>query len=156
MCSSDLYPARFRLTRQISAERARWEPGLKKWVFQNGWSREMAGTTVKNFDNFSGGLRVFDQLEETPDYFVKEALQSYQMNFLELRDYIADLQQSGFDTVPLQVQYQKKFSKPLFALIMALVSAPFAFLAGNRGTMAGFGISLLIAIPYWEIGRAHV
>ena len=45
------------------------------------------------------------------------------INFLELRDYIADLQQSGFDTVPLQVQYQKKFSKPLFALIMALVSA---------------------------------
>ena len=50
-------------------------------------------------------------------------------------------------------QYQKKFSKPLFALIMALVSAPFAFLAGNRGTMAGVGFSLAIFMAYWAVGQ---
>ena len=33
----ELDPKTFRLTRQISAERARWEPSLNAWVFQNGW-----------------------------------------------------------------------------------------------------------------------
>jgi len=75
--------------------------------------------------------------EEPPDYFVKEVKQSRQMNFRELAAYIAELQQSGFDTVALQVQFYKKFSVPLFALILAMVSIPFAFLAGNRGANGG-------------------
>ncbi|WP_298109747.1 LptF/LptG family permease, partial [Bradyrhizobium sp.] len=62
-----------------------------------------------------------------------------------------DLQRSGFDTVPLQVQFYRKFSVPLFALIMSLISIPFAFLAGNRGAMAGVGISLGIAIAYFAL-----
>jgi lipopolysaccharide export LptBFGC system permease protein LptF len=42
---------------------------------------------------------------------------------------------------------------PLFALIMAMVSIPFAFVAGNRGAMAGVGLSLAIAIAYWSVGQ---
>ena len=48
---------------------------------------------------------------------------------------------------------QKKFSVPLFALIMAMVSIPFAFVAGNRGAMAGVGLSFAIAIAYWSIDK---
>ncbi len=61
------------------------------------------------------------------------------------------MKQSGFDTVRLQVQFHKKFSAPLFALIMALISVPFAFLTGNRGAMAGVGVSFGIAIAYWTV-----
>ena len=149
----EIDPARFRLKRHISAERARWEPRLNAWVFQNGWSRDMNGNNVTRFDAFPGDTRTFPELEEQPDYFVKEVKQSRQMNFRELGAYIGELQQSGFDTIPLQVQLQKKFSVPLFALIMAMVSMPFAFLAGNRGAMAGVGISLVIAIVYWSVGQ---
>ncbi len=70
------------------------------------------------------------------------------MNVQQLKDYIHNLQVSGFDTISLQVQFYRKFSVPLFALIMAVISIPFAFLAGNRGAMAGVGISLGIAIAY--------
>jgi lipopolysaccharide export LptBFGC system permease protein LptF len=149
----EIDPASFRLKRHIAAERARWEPSLRAWVFQNGWSRDMKGNNVTRFDDFSGDTRTFPELEEQPDYFVKEVKQSRQMNFRELGAYIRELQQSGFDTIPLQVQLQKKFSVPLFALIMAMVSIPFAFLAGNRGAMAGVGISLGIAIVYWSVGQ---
>jgi lipopolysaccharide export LptBFGC system permease protein LptF len=48
---------------------------------------------------------------------------------------------------------QKKFSVPLFAFIMALISVPFAFLTGSRGAMAGVGVSLGIAVAYWAIGQ---
>jgi lipopolysaccharide export LptBFGC system permease protein LptF len=149
----EIDPVRFRLKRHITAERARWEPQLKAWVFQNGWSRDMNGTAVARFEDFSGQTRTFPELLEQPDYFVKEVKQSRQMNFQELESYIQELQQSGFDTVALQVQYHKKFSVPFFALIMAMISIPFAFLAGNRGAMAGVGLSLAIAIIYWSVGQ---
>ena len=113
----------------------------------------MSASNVTHFDDFSGQTRTFLELEEPPDYFVKEVKQSRQMNFRELATYIRELQQSGFDTVALQVQFYKKFSVPRFALILAMVSIPFAFLAGNRGAMAGVGMSLGIYILYWSIGQ---
>ena len=70
------------------------------------------------------------------------------MNFQQLDIYIQKLQQMGFDTVRLQVQYYRKFAAPLFALIMAAIAVPFAFLTGNRGAMASVGISFIVAISY--------
>ena len=74
------------------------------------------------------------------------------MNFQELGQYIREAQASGLDITPLRVQYYKKFAVPLFAFIMAVLSIPFAFVAGNRGAMTGVGISFGIAIAYWTIG----
>jgi len=149
----EIDPDLFRIKRHIFAERARWNRDSKAWAFENGWSRDMTASNVTRFDDFSAGTRTFLELEEPPDYFVKEVKQSRQMNFRELAAYIGELQQSGFDTVALQVQFYKKFSVPLFALILAMVSIPFAFLAGNRGAMAGVGMSLAIFILYWSIGQ---
>ncbi len=149
----EIDPKHFRLTRHISAEKARWEPNLNKWIFENGWSRDFKGDRVGAFDNFPGGTRTFDELEEKPDYFMKERTQPLQMNFYELRTEIADLKQSGFPTTALEVQLQKKFSTPLFALILAIVSVPFAFKGGNRDAMAGVGISFAIFMIYWGMDR---
>jgi lipopolysaccharide export LptBFGC system permease protein LptF len=35
---------------------------------------------------------------------------------------------------------------------MALIAAPFGFMVGSRGAMAGIGVSLLIAISYLALG----
>ncbi len=148
----ELDPKAFRLTRHIQAEKARWEPDLKTWVFQNGWSREF-GKDHEKFDNFSGETRTFTNLSEPPSWFMREVKQYFQVNFIELQSYIREVQQSGFNTIPLQVQYHKKFSVPLFALIMALISVPFAFAAGSRGAMAGVGVSFAIAIAYLSISK---
>ena len=34
---------------------------------------------------------------------------------------------------------------------MAIISIPFAFMTGNRGAMAGVGVSLGIAFAYWSV-----
>lgn len=149
----DIEPKSFKLARHIQAEKARWEPDLKRWVFQNGWSREFQGIKETRFDDFRGETRTFSNLVEQPSWFMREVKQYFQVNFLELKNYIREVQQSGFNTVPLQVQYHKKFSVPLFALIMALISIPFAFLAGARGAMAGVGASFAIAIGYLSLGK---
>lgn len=143
---------RFGLARHIYAESARWEPSIKRWVFQNGWMREFNGISVTRYNDFRETTATFPELDEPPSYFLKEVKQDKQMNFHQLAGYIQELQQSGFDTVRLQVQYQKKFSVPLFAVIMALISTPFAFFSGNRGAMTPVGISLGIAICYWVVG----
>lgn len=146
----ELDPKTFDLVRQISAERARWQPSLRTWVFENGWYSDFKGKDRTDTQAFP--VRTFPELNEDPRYFRKEVLQDKQMNFRQLDAYIRDLQQSGFDTVKLQVQFYRKFSVPLFALIMAMISIPFSFLVGNRGAMAGIGVSIVIAIAYWGVG----
>lgn len=149
----DLDPKTFRLTRHISAERARWEPSLRTWIFQNGWWRDFENSQEKQFRSFASQIATFSEIREQPGWFLRELKQHKQMNFRELAVYIRELQQSGFDTIRLQVQYHKKFAVPLFAVIMALISVPFAFLAAHRGAMAGIGVSLGIAMAYWAIGQ---
>jgi lipopolysaccharide export system permease protein len=149
----ELDPTNFRVQKHISAEKARWEPTLQTWVFENGWSREDPGGRHEKFSNFTGQTATFQELDELPDYFLQEVLQDQQMNFQQLAAYIRELQRSGIDTITLQVSFYRKFALPLFALVMALISVPFAFLAGNKGAMAGVGVSFTIAIAYWTIGK---
>jgi LPS export ABC transporter permease LptG/LPS export ABC transporter permease LptF len=142
----ELEPNTFRLTRQILAERANWSHSAKTWIFENGWSRDFQSNSRIPYQDFK--ITTFPELTEAPDYFLTEALQEKQMNFRELDQYIRGLQQRGYDTVKLQVQFYRKFSVPLFALIMAMISVPFGFLVGNRGAMTGIGVSLAIAVAY--------
>jgi len=142
----ELEPSTFRLTRQVLAERANWSPSAKTWILENGWIRNFREKSPKPYEEFK--VRPFPDLTETPGYFLTEALQEKQMNFRDLDQYIRGLQQRGYDTVKLQVQFYRKFSVPLFALIMAMISVPFGFLVGNRGAMTGIGVSLAIGIAY--------
>jgi LPS export ABC transporter permease LptG/LPS export ABC transporter permease LptF len=142
-------PSTFQLSRRISAERARWETPLNGWVFEEGWVRELEGNSVRAFQTFP--VRLFPELHELPAYFLKEVRQSSQMNFIELSRYVQDLRQSGFDVVPLDVQFHKKFSFPLFALIMAFIAVPFAFSLGKKGALTGIAVSIGVAIAYWAV-----
>jgi LPS export ABC transporter permease LptG len=147
----ELDPVSFRLKRQIQAQSAVWDGSMHTWIFKNGWSSDFIGLQrVTPRHNYQA--TTFPELLETPDYFMKETVQERQMNFRELKTYIADLQQSGLvDTRKLQVQYHLKFANPLFALIMAMIAVPFGFLVGNRGAMTGIGISIVIGIAYWGV-----
>lgn len=141
----------FQLRKHIAADRARWEPALNQWIFQNGWARQIQNGRVTNYQPFMGSIATFPELTEQPGYFLKEDLQDKQMNYRELATYIRELKQSGLDTVRLQVQFYKKFSVPMFVLVMALLAIPFAFIGGHRGAMAGIGVSFGIAIAYWSV-----
>ena len=147
----ELDPNSFQLVHQISADRAVWDAHAQTWRFQEGISRK-TGERFDSYRQFSGASATFPELTEPPTWFVKEEKEYKEMNFKELSRYIGELQLGGFETIPLRVQYYKKFAVPLFAFIMAVLSIPFAFIAGNKGAMTGVGISLGIAIAYWSIG----
>ena len=147
----ELDPANFHIVRQISADRAQWDRARGAWLFQNGICHT-AESSVDGYQPFHSAAVSFPELTERPSWFIKEEKEYKEMNFEELGQYIAEEQASGLDATPLRVQYYKKFAVPLFALIMAVLSIPFAFVAGNRGAMTGVGISFAIAIAYWTVG----
>jgi LPS export ABC transporter permease LptG/LPS export ABC transporter permease LptF len=146
----EVNPIEWKLTRHLLAERAHWEPSLKIWIFENGWVRELGDETDK-FSPFTGSVATFKEIDEPPGWFLKEVKTYKQLNFMQLEDYIAELRQSGFNTVPLQVQFHKKFAVPLFVFVMALLSVPFAFMTGSRGAMTGVGVSLGVAAAYFVL-----
>lgn len=146
----DVNPVEWKLTRHLLAERAHWEPSLKTWIFENGWVREVGNDSDK-FSPFTGSVATFKEIDEPPGWFLKEVKTYKQLNFMQLEEYIAELRQSGFNTVALQVQFHKKFAVPLFVFVMALLSVPFAFMTGSRGAMTGVGVSLGVAAAYFVL-----
>ncbi len=139
--------ATFRLTRRIYAHRAFWEAPVHAWVMEQGWSRDLEGERVASYLPFA--IATFPELTEEPAYFKKEVKPSAQMSALELRRYIGELSQSGFDVVRLSVQFYRKFSYPLMAFVVCLIGIPFSLTTGSRGAISGFAVSVAIAIVYW-------
>ncbi len=146
----ELDPTTFHVVREISANRARWQQNINAWVWEQGKAINICGVDECKVQNFT--VTTFPEIVETPDDFLKLVKLDKQMNYTELAAYIKDLQQSGFDTIKLHVQYYKKFAVPVFALIMALISIPFGFLVGNRGAMTGVGVGIAVAMAYLAIG----
>ena len=140
-------PNTFQLTRRIYAERAHWEEGLHKWVFEQGWVRTLHGSSIEDYRTFD--VATFNEIHEDPSYFKKEVKQSSEMNYEELRRYIDDLQQSGFDTVRLKVQLQKKIAFPVIALVMAVLAIPFSASGRRGGALVGVAVAIAIGVVYW-------
>ena len=139
-------PENFALARRIFASSVRWEPQLQQWVFEHGWERRFDGEAVNSFKQFN--VESFPEIDEQPQYFKKEALQSQEMSFSELRRYIRDLGQSGFDTKHLSIQLNLKLAYPLITLVMAVLAIPFALSMGKRGSLTGIAAAIGLAIAY--------
>ncbi len=144
----ELDPDTFQINRRIFAERAHWEEAIPGWVLENGWVREIEHDRVTHFNEFA--VATFPDLTERPEYFKKEVKPSEQMNAAELKGYLKELQQGGFDVAKLSVQFYRKFSYPLMALVVTLIAIPFAFSVGRRGALSGLAISFGIAMVYWS------
>jgi LPS export ABC transporter permease LptG/LPS export ABC transporter permease LptF len=152
-------PATFQLSRRIFASRVSWneQAGSEQaggeqagaWNFQNGWQRDMDGPNSKEFQQFKS--TAFAEIHEDPTYFKKESLQSQEMNFGQLDHYIADLSQSGFDTMKLRVALWHKLAYPIVCIVMAALAIPFALSMGRRGSLTGIAVAIGVALTYFVI-----
>ncbi len=140
-------PKTFALTQRIFATRVAWDEDSHAWKFENGWEQTMQGANVTAFREFPSAT--FAEVHEEPTYFKKEKQQSQEMNFGQLKHYIADLQQSGFDTMRLRVQLWDKLAYPLVTIVMAVLAIPFALTMGRRGSLTGVAAAIGIALSYW-------
>ena len=146
-----LDPVSFAITQRIHAERAHWADNMGRWIYEQGWQRTLRGAAIAGYHTFD--VSTFPQLGEAPSYFKKEVKQYSEMNYEELRHYIRDLQQSGFDVVRLRVQLNKKLSFPLITLIMAGLAVPFSMSAARKGAITGVAVAVGIAVVYTVVSR---
>ena len=142
-------PGSFTLTRRVFAESAHWDDRIDRWVLENGWQRTFSGEAISSYQPFT--LLSFPEIHEAPSYFKKEERPSQEMSYSELSTYIQDLRQSGFDTMRLRVQLNRKLAYPLATLVMAILAIPFSLSAGKRGSLAGMGTAIGLAIAYWVV-----
>ena len=139
-------PVTFQMANRIYAGRANWDDSLHRWVCSQGWQRSFHSAAIQDFHTFD--VSTFPAVSEPPTYFRKEVKQSLEMNYEQLRSYIHDLQQSGFEVVRLRVQLQKKLAFPVITFVMALLAIPFSLSAGKRGAVAGIATAIGIAAVY--------
>jgi LPS export ABC transporter permease LptG/LPS export ABC transporter permease LptF len=141
----------FTLQRRIYAKSVQWDSTVNRWIFDNGWLRTFSGTTVASYQPFT--VATFPEIREQPAYFNKENKPSDEMSYAELNKYIADLRQSGFNTVELRVQLHNKLSVPAISFIMAIIAVPFALTMGKRGGLMGVATAIGVALAYWTLGQ---
>ena len=141
----------FSLKQLVFAENAYWDNLSMRWIFEKGWSQGFNnGRPIKNqFELIKS--KPIGSITEKPMYFKKEVRSSSQMSYFDLKTYINDLQQSGFNVVRLSVALHRKLSFPLVALTMSMIAIPFALSTGRRGSLYGIGLSVVIGISYWVL-----
>jgi len=138
----------FTITERLYTQEAQWASEQGAWIFSRGWRRNFVeGGKHESFET----LLIHDM--EPPSYFVKEVKRSDQMTYMELTRYVDDLQQAGYDVVPLRVAQHAKFSFPLAAMVMALIAIPFSFSPGKKGALYGIGIAIAIGLAYYVTTR---
>ena len=142
-------PKTFSISRRVFAEHVIWNPLTNAWDFENGWKRDLDGANTTDYREFQKAQ--FLEVREDPSYFKKENLQSQEMNFGQLERYIADLRQSGFDTMRLRVELWHKIAYPLVTIIMAMLAIPFALAMGRRGSLTSIAVAIGVALAYWVV-----
>jgi LPS export ABC transporter permease LptG/LPS export ABC transporter permease LptF len=142
-------PSTFALSRRIFASRVFWDQATVSWRFQNGWQRDIEGSSVTEYREFT--QTSFSEIHEDPGYFEKESLQAQEMNFGQLNHYIGDLRQSGFDTMRLRVELWHKLAYPFIAVVMAVLAIPFALSMGRRGSLEGVAVAIAVALAYFVV-----
>jgi LPS export ABC transporter permease LptG/LPS export ABC transporter permease LptF len=138
-------PGTFELTDWIFASRATWDGSI--WKFEDGWKRRIKTDGSDDYQPFA--VTVIAELD-SPDYFKKEVRTAAQMSYPELKRYVSNLKQSGFDVSGMMVDLYRKLSFPMVSFIMAIIGIPFSFTTGRKGAFYGIGLSIAVGIFYWS------
>ncbi len=139
-------PSTLRLTERWYAESAHWDG--EAWRLRNGWLRTFAQDGGQEFTAFEE-RRLF--VPEDPSFLAQEWTAPQQMGFVELRRYVRDLSDAGYDVRELRVDLHSRLRTPWVSLVMVLMALPFALRADHQGGMAAVGSSLALGIIYYAV-----
>jgi len=163
-------PATWRLAGLTFADNVKYSPAAadeNEWTATGGWDREFAvprasaphaptprrGRPVAAPSSSPAvKYQAFAQRPlnlEPPAYFKADEPDPERMSYVELKEYVNKLQESGYYAVRSQVDLQKKIAFPFVALVMTLLAVPFAVTTGRSGALYGVGIGIVMAIVYW-------
>lgn len=137
-----------RVVRRLVGRRLEWRG--EQWVLVDGHEYLFAGDLPR--------VRAFAALDLTltlkPDNFAQQPKKPEEMNYRELRDYIALTQASGGDATRHRVDLHLKIAFPFTCLVIVLLGAPLAADARQAGLASSFGKGILICFVYYSCVKA--
>ncbi len=137
----------FSLKRRTYARQAVWRNG--GWVADRAKVRVFDRNGVVEESVIEGfvlpGLRGPDELLTMEKSYDR-------MSFLELREYIKELDAEGYDTDKYRVELLGRLTFPGVNFIMVLLGIPFALKTGRQGGVAaGIALSVAIGFSFWIV-----
>ena len=143
-------PEAWKLRSHTFVKRAAFVSGI--WQAESGWAHDF---TTNPPSSAVLPARALPRLEP-PDYFATEHPLAEMMTVAQLRTFIRDLSASGLNAVPWAVELQRKLAFPFVTLVMTLLAVPFGVSTGQRGTLYGIGLGIVLALSYWIVSSAFV
>ena len=121
------------------------------WVLLHGTTRSFPDSTqtLESFDSLTVG-----KLSLTPSDIEKKQRTPDEMDYYELREFIANQQRAGQDVARWLVEYHFKLAFPFASIIMVLFGVPFAASRPRTGAALGFGIATAVTFIYLGFMKA--
>jgi len=121
------------------------------WVLLHGTVRSFLDSTQTfvPFDSLKIG-----KLALTPSDIQKKQRTPDEMDYYELREFIANQQRAGQDVARWLVEYHFKLAFPFASIIMVLFGIPFAASRPRTGAALGFGIATAVTFIYLGFMKA--
>jgi lipopolysaccharide export system permease protein len=121
------------------------------WVLLHGTTRTFLDSlqTLVSFDSLKVG-----KLSLTPSDMEKKQRTPDEMDYFELREFIANQQRAGQDIARWLVEYHFKLAFPFASIIMVLFGVPFAASRPRTGAALGFGIATAVTFIYLGFMKA--
>ncbi|MEO8276404.1 MAG: LptF/LptG family permease [Thermoanaerobaculia bacterium] len=141
------FDSQHQLVARLLAANAKFTP--QGWAVSEGWARTFDGINEQSFRSFTAPVAV--DLDEKPEYFAAEVRRPREMSFIELRDYVREVRDSGQAVPALEVALQDRIAFPFASLVMSLVALPFAFRLERKGALYGLGLAIVLGIVFMAI-----
>jgi lipopolysaccharide export system permease protein len=137
---------RFNLLQMIGAEKAEYS--------EKGWKLIHGTVTVFSPDNPFPLTQDFQekivQISESPKDFQEIEKEVEGLKFLELKQYIARMGNSGADTKAWEVKFHSRISLSFIPIVMCFLAVPFSLGTRREGGLAkDLGICLIVTFFYW-------
>jgi lipopolysaccharide export system permease protein len=139
----------FNLTKRIDAKTGVYRDGA--WV--------LSGVLIRGFSLNNKNIeitRVEEHTEkevhipETPKSLKEVRKKAEEMNYNELKRFIAKIKSEGHESPEYEVDLQAKLAMPFISVIMTIIGIPFALRKERSGSIAvGVGASIVIGFFYW-------
>ncbi|MBM2816390.1 MAG: YjgP/YjgQ family permease [Ignavibacteria bacterium] len=133
-----------RLVSRIEAEKITWDSIKKIWNLKTGKKFNFAGdgASMSLFDSSNIELKI------TNRQLARLNLKIDEMNFDEVKDYIATLELGGKDVRRQEIEYYGEYAYPFANFIVILFGVPFASVRKKGGIAIQIGAAMIISFLY--------
>lgn len=139
-----------RIQKRIDGNRIFWDDSLETWKIVDYVSRKFPDSATEQVLASSPGTLMVD-LKVRPDELMKEAIDPAQMDFRELKHFIARLESLGISPRKWRVNLHYKLAFAFTNFVVVLFGLPLVANQNRGGLAAGAGISIFIIFIYYAL-----